>query len=398
MKAYRLYEAMNEIDDDTARKTAEAYCGGEKAAGHRVRGSFRTVLIAAVMVSVFAALGAAAYAGDFLGIRSLLGGAPDGTDGSPVSLTAPQELPEDVPEKVPELVENSRRAWEEWQEYKENESDVRMPGALENAPEDYTYIDERENPDGSVTVSYISADYDEKHEEYTGEKVLMSAVLSAEEHESWKKINEAYRFGDFDPAYGVMSERDGDRLTETAEKYGLKLRRAGKVYWSSETAGMTGDNFLTDRELANLTSAAGCAGNIFYKTPSGFDKLYWFDEGSFGVSWYMALPSCGEEVTCYGRNSMYSTLSSGSELGDAVRDPNAFKERRHTAPDGTELTVLTDGRDAYIYVYLENSYFVMSVNVNPRLVNEEDRSAGVRMTDADLDFIADSLNYSLIGR
>ena len=35
-------------------------------------------------------------------------------------------------------------------------------------------------------------------------------------------------------------------------------------------------------------------------------------------------------------------------------DLSSFTERRHTAPDGTELTILSNGSDAYIYVYLED--------------------------------------------
>ena len=58
----------------------------------------------------------------------------------------------------------------------------------------------------------------------------------------------------------------------------------------------------------------------------------------------------------------------------------------HTAPDGTELTLLQDGGQAFLYVYLDDSFF------------EESIQGPDDMTDADLDFIADYLIYSNIGR
>ena len=180
--------------------------------------------------------------------------------------------------------------------------------------------------------------------------------------------------------------KDADKLEEIAAKYGLKLRKGHQLLWSSETTGMSGAGFITNQQLAEKTAEIGCAGNIFYETPVGFDKVYWYDEGTFCVSYYVDLPSSGERVTCYGYNSMYSTLSSGKEVINWERNLDAFTQRSHTAPDGTELSILSNGRDAYIYVYLENSFFAMHVH------SEE----GV--TEEDMNYIADTLKYSLIGQ
>ena len=61
----------------------------------------------------------------------------------------------------------------------------------------------------------------------------------------------------------------------------------------------------------------------------------------------------------------------------------------HTAPDGTELTILSNGQEAYIYAWLENSFF--AEHVNGGLIE-------VELTDEALDDIADMLIYSRIGK
>ncbi len=117
-----------------------------------------------------------------------------------------------------------------------------------------------------------------------------------------------------------------------------------------------------------------------------FVKVYYFDEGTFAVSYYVNLPSGGEPVLCYGYNSVYSTLSSGHEIVSRIEDPQALQTRTHTAPDGTVLTILYGGSQAFLYTYLDNSFF------------EEEITASGSLTDADLDYLADFLHYQNIGR
>ena len=150
----------------------------------------------------------------------------------------------------------------------------------------------------------------------------------------------------------------------------------------------TGEGFYTNEELAELTASFAGSGSIFAETPVGFDKVYWFPEGNFCVSWYYELPG-GEWVTCYGCNSRYDVLTNSREVGTAALvDSASFKARSHTAPDGTELTILSNGQEAYIYAWLENSFFA------ERVYPPDD----AELTDEALDEIADTLIYSRIGK
>ena len=106
------------------------------------------------------------------------------------------------------------------------------------------------------------------------------------------------------------------------------------------------------------------------------------------MSWYYALPG-GEWISCYCCSSRYDVLTNGSEVGTADVDTAAFTARSHTAPDGTELTILSNGREAYIYAWLENSFFAEHVN---------GELSDVELTDETLNAIADTLIYSRIGK
>lgn len=108
------------------------------------------------------------------------------------------------------------------------------------------------------------------------------------------------------------------------------------MLWSSETSGITGEGFYTNAELAEMTAEFGNSGSVFYEPPAGFDKVYYYDEGSFGLKFYLEAPSGAGQLSCYGYNSVYSTLSSGGVMSWEA-DLSSFTERRHTAPDGTEL-------------------------------------------------------------
>ena len=50
------------------------------------------------------------------------------------------------------------------------------------------------------------------------------------------------------------------------------------------------------------------------------------------------------------------------------------------------LTILYGGSQAFLYTYLDNSFF------------EEEITASGSLTDADLDYLADFLHYQNIGR
>lgn len=65
---------------------------------------------------------------------------------------------------------------------------------------------------------------------------------------------------------------------------------------------------------------------------------------------------------------------------------NLSLKRLHTAPDGTVITVLTDGNEIYAYAFLEKSYVTM------RLYLPDGAS------DEDIDAALDRVNYSVINK
>lgn len=386
MKHYDWDNILQYMDEDMLAQ-ALAPAAGRKAKGGSGKRVYRTLLIAAIIASFMVT---AAYAAGLLDFRALLLEDTlevDGQELSKISLTQPQAVPEETEtagiqenalkdaDELEEKLAASKAAWAEWEDYRYN--GIGLPEAFSFVKEKSCGLLVTENDDGSVTVEIID----------NGESEFMT--VSAEEFEqfeAWGERQSGGTYGDYDFNYKVQSQEDADKLEEIAAKYGLKLRKGHQLLWSSETTGMSGAGFITNQQLAEKTAEIGCAGNIFYETPVGFDKVYWYDEGTFCVSYYVDLPSSGERVTCCGYNSMYSTLSSGKEVINWERNLDAFTQRSHTAPDGTELSILSNGRDAYIYVYLENSFFAMHVH------SEE----GV--TEEDVNYIADTLKYSLIGQ
>lgn len=315
---------LKEVYEMTTRKTNE----------DRSRISRRIIAVAAAL-ALMLALAAAAYAADVFGIRALL--LPDGER---ISLTKPQDVPDGLSLSISERVENVRAAWDEWSVWRDEYCSGLKP------PEE----------DGAAFS-------------------LWQEFMTAE-------------YGEYDWRYEVHDETMAAKLEDIADKYDLRLLTGTNVAWSSDTTGITGDGFYTNEALAEKTAEFAGSGNIFARTPDGFDKVYWYGEGSFCVSWYYDLPN-GTRVTCYGYNSMYSTLASGSDVVAEAGDISAYSERIYTAADGTEVTILSDGRNAYIYVYLENSFFVERVSVP---------GSPFTLNDSELNAIADCIIYSRIGQ
>lgn len=380
MKADKLFEAINNIDDKSIVESVETFYKESKSV--KRKGSFRTLLVAAVIVSVLAALSAAAYAVDFLGMRALISGKSyiEGTEYSAVSITRPQQIPDYVGEDVKAKLENVGKAWAEWETVRDESLNVEKPRLTEETPVDCETIEVNKNEDGTYTVIYSK---------YCGEteEILKEVTASKDELEEMDEYDKlmANQYPGYDFTYRVHTAKQAEKLEEIAKKYGLNLRRNLTAAYSSETSGRTGQDCYTNRELTEKTAEIGCSGNIFKETPSGFDKMYWFGEGTFGVSYYVELH--GVKFSCYARNNMYSTLTSGGEVGILEQNTDGFSERSYTASDGTELTILENGKSAYIYTYLENSYFVEQIEPMDGQIKAED-----------IDYIADFLNYSLIGK
>ena len=385
MKHYDWDNILQYMDEDML---AEALAAGKRAKAGTGRRVYRTLLIAAIIASFMVT---AAFAAGLLDFRALLLEDTleiNGQEFSKISLTQPQAVPEETEsagtqenalkdtDELEEKLAASKAAWAEWEEYMDERTDREVPDSMKFVLGKGGVLQSTEKEDGTVELLLKTRE---------GEERGTVSMEDWRQYESWVE-RQGLPYGGYDLSYRVYSEEDACRLEEIAAKYGLNLRKAMQSALSSETGGISGAGFLTNQQLAEKTAEMGCAGNIFYETPVGFDKVYWFGEGTFCVSYYVDLPSSGERVTCYGYNSMYSTLSSGYEVVAPERNLDSFSEYSHTAPDGTELNILFNGRKAYIYVYLENSFFTVSV------------CGADSMTQEDVDYIADTLNYSLIGQ
>ena len=386
----------------------------------------RITLLAAVLVSL---LTAGAYAMGLLGIKAIVipeeeeesievsvpvsqtQAAPEEPGSALVSITQPQAVPETLDSEINEKVENAKTAWEEWRTWRETNSDSPRNPEVFVFPARAVVCHDEENEDGSVTLSYYDKDAwalihrgENAEPDYSAAAPFEVRTATAEEkaaHEAWMYYLN-FNYGDYDFNYDIHNEQEAAKLEEIAAKYGLRLRRGQTLLWSRETVeerdaewnalhgtdlhtDTSDPRFLSNRELCDRISDVACHGDLFIEIPRGFDKVYYFDEGTFCVSYDQEL-SDGRRVRCYGYNSMYATLSSGREVVSQITDPESFRIRTHTVPDGTELTILQKDNEAFVYVYLPDSFFEMHLLGDGAL------------SDADVDAIADNLNYGNIGR
>ena len=189
------------------------------------------------------------------------------------------------------------------------------------------------------------------------------------------------------------------------EKYGLKELRVpetGNLLLSWETAEANDlahfgevrrdyralEGMLSDRELMDWISENYCRGDYFATAPVGFDKVYWLPDGDFCVSYYLDLQQEGYQnwTGCYAYCSSYEVFHDGWEVGTWLLDGVKTTERRYTAADGTELTIICAGKQAVIYAFLPDYFFTETV------------WSTVELDDEALDMIAESIHYQNIGR
>ena len=438
-----LLRAMNGIHEEDIVMAGKSYFESRKT--RNARKIIQLTLLAAVLISL---LTIGAYASGFLGLNAILipganmevsntpasvaqpaagreetdsaapASAPEPqedtghADGKAlVSITQPQAVPDELDSGIKEKVENARSAWDEWQNWRRTSPDIPHEPRVFIPPRGASITSSEDNGDGTVTISFYGEDvfsliYNQENGEpdFSAATPLEVRTATAEEmaeKDRWMEyVNLSY--GDYDFNYDIHNELEAAKLEEIAAKYGLRLRRGQTLLWSRETTEKmdaefnaqhgtslhtdTSDpRFLTDRELCDRISEVGCNGELFREIPWGFDKVYYFDEGTFCVSYAQEL-SDGRRVNCYGYNSMYLTLSSGREVVSRITDPEQFLVRTHTTPDGTELTILQKDQEAFLYVYLPDSFFEMHIHGDSVL------------TEVDVDAVADHLNYSNIGK
>lgn len=344
----------------------------------------RTVLIAAAITALFAV---GAYAADFLGMKALF---IEGSQES-VSISQPQAVIDTLDASIQAKIEAAKTAWEEWEAWRQINK-PKEPEALKSSPEGTDFSQFVENDDGTVTANYYKypedttdMDFDEMHENAI---LLESRTVTAEEYRQYNEYWDIVARGGidgYDFNYGIYNQEMAAGLENIAAKYDLELRREQTLMFPKES-GFTGGNAYTTEEMLAKLKENVCTGDLFNQSPTEFDKAYFFQEGSFALSYYGSQPSTGEKMYIYLYNSMYATLSSGREVMWLEEDVSAFTARTFQAQDGTELTILSNGQSAYIYAYLENSFLAIHVQSDEGI------------TDADVDAIANTINYSSIGK
>ncbi len=424
--------ALNDVNDsqlESARYRLGYRSGGKTSPVHRKKLG-RILLIAAVISTLLAVT---AYATDFLGLRALRvegrrarmmveqeNGAVEWVEnpaGAVVSITQPQDLPEGTPPEVREKVENSRAAWEEWQVW-HKENGLCWPEVYDG-PEGTSFSDEEEQEDGSFIVRFyafpdnppdpgVSMAHMEQGD-YSDFILLDERVATKEEHEQNLYAMDAISMGykGYDYKYGVNTKEEADKLEEIAAGYGLDLRRTQTTTFGSHAdylkvydlpEGMDRETWLsldynsssTAEQLERLSAGTSC-GEVFRTLPDYIDHLYYFQEGSFGISGATRLN--GRTVSFYLYNSRYGTLSNGLEVLNEIQDVSAYSARTHQAPDGTEVTILTGAAQnslgapdtVYLYTYLEDSFVAMTLDSDTAL------------TEAEIDGFADSVSFASIG-
>ncbi len=363
----RTLFALNGVDDvyleETAVRLGYITDDNERIVPMKNYRRFISIIVAAALVL---SLGIVAYAADVFGLRAMLikENAPEpvrNPEGAYLSITQPQEIPEELGADIRAKIENSSKAWNEWETWR-RENGICQPEVF-IVPEGCDIADYIENEDGTYTVIFYDTvlTHDDSGEVIDVEHVEMERrIATAEEYEQDLAFAEtmAKGFSGYDFKYHVESQEMADRLEEIAAKYGLNIRHTATQLFQN-----FGDQteFLSHEELTSKINQI-CAGgkNFFRMEPTGYDKFYYFDEGTFAVSFYTTDDFSNSGTRCYLYNSPYGTLSSGFEIIAEVEDAGAITSYIHTAPDGSEVTVLLNGAEMYAYIYLENSFVTLS--------------------------------------
>lgn len=387
MKRDQILQLLDGVDD---RYLIESACF-DPAQGPKERSAkMKTIRIVtlALAAALLLGLGTVAFAAGWIGPRAIV--VQEVEEGGVVSLTQPQETPEDLDPAVEDGLASSRAAWAEWQAWKN--SDERSPDLppVFLKPEGAVARSIEDNGDGTFTV-YFMGDTDLIEERIATQEELDAYVDAFQGEEGFQSR--------YDFNYDCRSAEEEQKLEEIAAKYGLRLRGSGTHFYSRETfetidewfnaqyganlhTDTSGPQYLSNEEISSRVAEQCCRGPFFRETPLGFDKFYYFDEGSFAVCWYPIFTQ-ERQVTCYVYNASYGTLFSGNEVGGIAFDLESFAERSHTCPDGTVFTVLESPEQAYFYTYLADSYLCGTI--------------GLGLSESEVDQVLDSVLWTNIG-
>ncbi len=378
MKRETITLMLNSVDDDYISEAA-VFCPEsiQERPERIVHMKKKRIITFALAAALILAMGAVAYAADLFGIRAMFmknTSSADNPNSGYVSFTQPQDVPEEMDAGIRAKIDNSTKAWAEWTAWS-RENGIYEPESCK-APENTSTSTVEENADGSYTMIFYS-DSNSKNE-------IERRTVSAEDYKAFEAYWEARAkgFSGYDYPYHVYTQEMADKLESIAANYGLNIRhqRTSMFQNHDEVA-----EFSTREEITARINEICAGGKSFFRTePTGYDKFYYFDEGTFAVSFYTTENLTNTGTSCYLYNSPYGTLSSGFEIRKEVEDIDAFTVRSHTAPDGTELTVLRKDADLYAYVYLENSFVTLHIlQLNG-------------LTDPELDAVLDMVDYSAI--
>lgn len=378
MKRETITLMLNSVDDDYISESA-VFCPEpiQESPERIVHMKKKRIITFALAAALILAMGAVAYAADLFGIRAMFmknTSSADNPNSGYVSFTQPQDVPEEMDESVRAKIDNATKAWAEWEAWR-LENGIYEPESCK-APENTSSSTVEENADGTYTMIFFS--------DSNSENEIERRTVSAEDY----KASEAYwvavakGFSGYDFPYHVYTQGMADKLESIAANYGLKLRhqRTSMFQNHDEVA-----EFSTREEITARINEICAGGKSFFRTdPTGYDKFYYFDEGTFAVSFFTTENMTNTGTYCYLYNSPYGTLSSGFEIFTEVKDISAFTVRYHTTPDGTRLTVLQNGTEMYAYVYLENSFVTLHITQLEGL------------SETEIDTILDMVNYSAI--
>lgn len=401
MKREIISQALNALDERHISETAGFDPKLMQSSPERsARVKTKRIITLALAAALIIALGAAAYASDIFGIKTMAidlnqqaniipeADAPESPANkwTDISVSQPQAVEDTVDAAIKEKIENSAKAWAEWEAWRK-ENGIHEPAVFE-PPEGAAACGWEENEDGTYTVIvYAFEETDDENELFDHKLVEMERrTATAEEYEQEMAYIEARNtsYGDYDFNYRIFSEEAEEALEGIAAKYGLRLRNEAELILQKDFSGRSGD--LTREEIIQKVNEICAGGASFFRTePVAFEKFYYYDEGTFAVNIFID-DALEDRVSCYIYNSPYSTLSSGGEVINSVHgDIDSFTTRSHTTPDGTALTVMDNGRDYCAYVYLENSYVAIDIGTPHPL------------TDAEVDAILDMVDFSTIG-
>lgn len=194
----------------------------------------------------------------------------------------------------------------------------------------------------------------------------------------WEKIDNFFERPEAYQAYSVGNQEMMDKVDEICEKYGLKL--AGEVAWvDTWHDGLMLDILGIERIVKNTVTNVENRGGYFYAC--GNFKHY--------VEFTLATPTTNWDAPV-GATIFYHD----KEYLDTVYwtyDPADCRQWSYICSDGTQVLIVTTGNSAEIMCDREDAF----ISVGFFTVGYLEDGSEVRMTDGDLELIAEAIDFSM---